>query len=215
MISPHAGPNLQLGDATDSEVGVRVDVPANDRVEVRLPAATANAGTARLQFAATAGDYADAQQVELPVYTPATTEAFAAYGTLDEGAVVQPIARPEGVYPQFGGLEITTSSTALQALTDAVLYLNAYPFECSEQIASRVMGIAALRDVLSAFQAEGLPAPAELEAAISRDILKLEAIQNPDGGWPVWTRGAESIPFYGIHVAHALQRGRGQGLPGF
>ncbi len=206
------GTNLQLSDATDSEIGVRVDVPANDRVEVRLPAATVNAGTARLQFAATAGDYADAQQVELPIYTPATTEAFAAYGTLDDGTVVQPIARPEGVFPQFGGLEITTSSTALQALTDAVLYLNAYPFECSEQIASRVMGIAALRDVLSAFQAEGLPTPAELEAAVSRDILKLEAIQNPDGGWPVWNRGAESIPFYGIHVAHALQRAEDKGF---
>ena len=40
--------------------------------------------------------------------------------------------------PGFGGLELTTSSTALQALTDAVLYLVAYPFECAEQLSSRV-----------------------------------------------------------------------------
>ncbi len=44
------------------------------------------------------------------------------------------------VFPQYGGLEINTSSTALQALTDAVLYLVDYPFECSEQLASRDSG---------------------------------------------------------------------------
>ena len=82
---------------------------------------------------------------------------------------------PTNVFTQFGGLEITTSSTALQALTDAVLYLVAYPFECSEQLASRILAVAALRDVLTAFQAEGLPPPKEIEAAVARDIARLQA----------------------------------------
>ena len=188
--------------------GFRFNVPANDRREVRFPAATVNAGTTRLQMAAASGAFADAAQAELPVYTPATTEAFATYGVVDAGAVVQPVATPSGVFPQFGGLEISTSSTALQALTDAVLYLQVYPFECSEQIASRVMSVAALRDVLTAFQAEGLPSPEEMERAMRRDIERLQAMQNDDGGWPVWTRGKPSVPFYSIHVAHALQRAR-------
>ena len=194
------------------EPGLRVIVPANDRVEVRFPAATANAGATRLQVAAASGAYADAQEMELPVYTPATTEAFATYGVVDEGAVVQPIATPADVFPQFGGLEINTSSTSLQALTDAVLYLTSYPYECSEQIASRVLGISALRDVLTAFQAEGLPDPAELDRSVERDIARLQSLQNADGGWPVWTRGKESVPFYSIHVAHALQRAEMKGF---
>ena len=124
-------------------------------------------GTARFQVAAVSGAFADAATVELPVYTPATTEAFATYGVVDEGAVAQPVAAPgDDVYPQFGGLEISTSSTALQALTDAVLYLASYRFECSEQLASRILAVAALRDVLTAFSAEGLPSPAEMEAAV-------------------------------------------------
>lgn len=77
---------------------------------------------------------------------------------------------PQGVFAQYGGLEINTSSTALQALTDAVLYLVQYPYDCSEQIASRLLAIAALRDVLSAFQAEELPDPVELEAVVEQDI---------------------------------------------
>lgn len=188
--------------------GQRVTIPANDRVEVRFPAVTDRAGTARVQIAATSGDYADAATVELPVYTPATTEAFAVYGVVDEGALAQPVAAPQDVFPQFGGLEINTSSTALQALTDAVLYLTSYPFECTEQLASRILGVAALRDVLSAFEAEGLPTAEEMQAAVQRDIERLQALQNDDGGWPIWQRGDESVPYYSIHVAHALQMAR-------
>ncbi|MBN1451792.1 MAG: hypothetical protein JW963_12320, partial [Anaerolineales bacterium] len=194
------------------EAGLRVSVPANDRIEVRFPAATDRAGTARFQVAAVSGPYADAANVELPVYTPATTEAFATYGVIDEGAIVQPVSKPQDVFPQFGGLEIQTSSTALQALTDAVIYLVNYPYECSEQYASRILGVAALRDVLTAFEAEGLPSATEMETAVTRDIERLQGLQNYDGGFPYWRRGQESIPFNTIHVAHALARAEQKGF---
>ena len=184
--------------------GLRVSVPAHDRVEVRFPAATMTAGAARIQVAAVAGAYADAATLEFPVYTPATTEAFAAYGVIDAGAAVQPVAAPSGVFPQYGGLEISTSSTALQALTDAVLYLVSYPYDCSEQLASRILAVGALRDVLAAFQAEGLPSPAEMETAVQRDIETLQGLQNEDGGLPYWRRGQDSIPFNTIHAAYAM-----------
>src|SRR6185503_6447556 len=99
------------------------------------------------------------------------------YGVVDQGAVAQPVQVPRGVVKDFGGLEITTSSTALQGLTDAVLYLVKYPFECNEQIASRVLAIAALRDVLRAFEAEGLQKPEVLEAAMARDLDRLVELQ--------------------------------------
>jgi uncharacterized protein YfaS (alpha-2-macroglobulin family) len=200
--------NLNLTDAA----GLRVTVPSDDRIEVRFPSTTDMAGTATIRIAAVSGVNADAAQVELPVYTPATTEAFATYGVLDEGAVIQPVGSPSDVFPQFGGLEIQTSSTALQALTDAVLYLVAYPFECTEQLSSRILGVAALRDVLTAFDAEGLPSPEEMEAAVQRDITRLEAMQNYDGGWPSWRRGQESVPYNTIHAAHALQRAELKGF---
>ena len=195
--------NLELSGSQ----GLRVAVPARDRVEVRFPATTLSAGTARYQVAAVSGAFADAASGELPVYTPATTEAFAVYGVVDEGAVAQPVAAVgDSVFPQFGGLEITTSSTALQALTDAVLYLVSYPYECSEQLASRILAVSALRDVLEAFSAEGLPSAAEMQSAVERDIARLQKMQNDDGGFGYWARGRESIPFNTIHAAHALYR---------
>ncbi len=195
-----------------STAGLQVSVPAHDRVEVRFPTATRLAGTARIQLAAVSGSYADAASVELPVYTPATTEAFAVYGVVDQGAVAQPVMAPSNVFPQYGQLEISTSSTALQALTDAMLNLVAYPFECSEQLASRVLAVAALRDVLTAFQADGLPSPEAMQAAVQRDIERLQGMQNDDGGFPYWRHGFPSIPFNTIHAAHALYRAGQKGF---
>lgn len=192
--------------------GRRLTVPANDRVEVRFPAAAQRAGTARFQVGVSAGRFADAAELSFPVWTPATTEAFATYGTLDQGAVVQPVQAPPHVVPQFGGLEVTTSSTALQSLTDAVLYLVAYPFECSEQLASRVLAVAALKDVLAAFEAEGLPPRDELLAAVDRDLARLRSLQNDDGSFGFWQRGDRPWPYLGVHVALALERARAKGF---
>jgi uncharacterized protein YfaS (alpha-2-macroglobulin family) len=192
--------------------GRRVRVPANDRVEVRFPASASRAGKATFQVGAMSGRFADAAQVELPVWTPATTEAFATYGELDaSGAIVQPVKAPSNVFKQFGGLEVQTSSTQLQALTDAVLYLVAYPYECSEQLSSRVLAVAALRDVLTAFKAEGMPKPEEIKAAVARDIERLKGMQNDDGGFGFWRRGDQDWPYLGIHVAHALTRAKEKG----
>ncbi len=199
------------GSERISTAGRRATVPAGDRVEVRFPAAAQMAGTARFQVAAAARRWSDAASVELPVWTPATSEAFATYGEIDAGALEQPVRAPDDVWPQFGGLEVTVSSTQLQALTDAVLFLVDYPFDCNEQIASRLLAISALRDVLAAFDAEGLPPAEELEDSVKRDLERLGARQNSDGGFSFWRRGDRSWPYLSIHAAHAMARAREEG----
>ncbi|MBX3226012.1 MAG: hypothetical protein KIT84_29445 [Labilithrix sp.] len=199
--------------ATNATIGEpsakRVKIAPNDRVEVRFDAATVKAGTARFQFGVASGGFSDASQIELPVYTPGTTEAFATYGEIDDGAMAQPVKMPPGVFPQFGGLEITTSSTQMQALTDAFIYLVKYPFECNEQLASRVISIAALRDVLGAFKSKDLPPPAALEASMKDDFAKLKRRQHYSGGWGFWQE--QPWPYLTIHVAHSLVRAKEKG----
>lgn len=186
--------------------GRRVTVPANDRVEVRFPVGTVAPGTARFQIAAAAGTKTDAAEVSLPVYTPATTEAFATYGVIDSGAIAQRVKAPADVIKTFGGLEVTTASTQLQELTDAMIYLYNYPYECSEQISSRIIAIAALKDVLAAFETKDLPSPQEMRDAVARDLKRLQGLQNDDGGFDFWRRGTRSVPYVSVHVAHALVR---------
>ncbi len=192
--------------------GKRVTIAANDRAEIRFPVAADKAGTAHFQIGATSGKLADAAEFEFPIYTPVTSEAFATYGTTDEnGAIVQPISAPKDVYLQFGGLEITTSSTQLQELTDAFLYLQNYPFECSEQIASRILSVAALRDVLQAFDTKDLPSKTDIETKMKSDIERLQKLQHGDGGFSFWRSDDRSLPFVSAHAAHALARAAKKG----
>ncbi len=204
--------------ATNAELtnggGRRVTIPANDRAEIRFPVSAMKAGTARFQIAVTSGKFSDAAEINLPVWTPATTEAFATYGTTDRnGAIVQPVEAPKDVFEQFGGLEVTTSSTQLQELTDAFIYLQTYPYECSEQVASRMISVAALQDVLKAFKAKEMPTDAELKARFARDVEILKSRQNDDGYFGLWKKDGEryKFPFVTAHVAHALVLAKAKG----
>ncbi|MDI1240617.1 MAG: alpha-2-macroglobulin family protein, partial [bacterium] len=197
-----------------SSSGKRVLVKANSREEVRFPVTTVKAGTARFQIAFSSGSFTDAAEISLPVWTPATTEAFATYGTTEEnGAIIQPVQTPGDVYPQFGGLEVTTSSTQLQELTDAFIFLATYQYACSEQISSRMISIAAMKDVLSAFKAKEMPDADALARQFARDIEILQSRQRNDGSFGLWKRDREryEYPFLTIHVAHALALAKAKG----
>jgi hypothetical protein len=202
--------NAALGDGR----GRRVEVPARDRVEVRLPITTRAPGRALLQVAAQGKHGADAAQLDLPVWTPGTDEAFATYGSLaGEGAIAQPITVPADAFVEFGGLEIGTSSTQIAALTDAVLYVDDYPFDGSEQLASRIITLLALRDVLAAFAVAGAPTAQEARIRARDAAQRLLQLQNGDGGFAWWQRGDESAPYNTVHALHALVRARAAGVP--
>ena len=153
---------------------------------MRFPVSTVKAGTARFQIAVDVRKFQRRRRDLAARWTPATTEAFATYGTTDQnGAIMQPVQTPGDVFPQFGGLEVTTSSTQLQELTDAFIYLTNYPYACSEQISSRMISIAAMRDVLSAFKAKDMPYGEELDQ-IFRPRYRDTAIA-PAGRRQLWS----------------------------
>jgi hypothetical protein len=190
----------------DDPAGRAFSVPAGDRVEVRLPAKTKKSGESTVQFAVASGGWGDAAEVTFPVWTPATTEAFATYGTIDKGAISQPVSMPSDVIEQYGALKLSTSSTALQALTDAFIYLIDYPYECAEQTASRIISAAALAPVLDAFDAEGLPEKDELDEKMQSWVERLVKLQRNDGGFGLWRYNGNDYPYASVHAIHALYR---------
>ncbi|CAM2007870.1 Ig-like domain-containing alpha-2-macroglobulin family protein [Acanthopleuribacter pedis] len=192
--------------------GRRFTVPANNRVEVRFPAQTDRAGEAFFRIAVRAGELTDAAMVTVPVWTPATSEAFAVYGEIDgELNLGQALKLPANAFTEFGGVDVATTSTALHMLEDAVMYLYDYPFECAEQRASRVMSILASKDMMQAFGAD--LDEAALAARVEDDFKHLAGIQNGDGGFGYWYRGEKSSPYVSIHVGHAVARALRQDVP--
>ncbi len=203
---PEAGPaGAASGLDTAHLSGGTVIVPPNDRVEVRFPMVTEDDGTAKIDVAASSEAYSDAANVNLPVYTPATTHAFAAYGQIDEGGAEQTYELPKDVYDQIGGLELSTSSTALQSLTDAYIYLHNYSFACSEQLSSRILATVALQNVLAAFNKMTATEIAAVKSRTQEELNELGKRQNYDGSFGLWKQNeSHTWPFLTVQVTRAL-----------
>ncbi|KAG2394211.1 hypothetical protein C9374_003975 [Naegleria lovaniensis] len=208
---------LELLDT--SKRGLKVLIPALQRAEIRFPMQAIQVGVAKFQVGVSVSDsfinFSDAVEKEVRVFTPATTEAFAVYGEMDDTCnVFQPVKTPGNVYTQFGGLQITTSSTALASLTDSFLYLYNYPFDCTEQLSSRVLSIVALKDVLYAFKVKDMPSESTLLKKLENMLSILYGRQHPNGGYGWWTysNGCETSPYLSCHVGHAFARAKKAGF---
>jgi uncharacterized protein YfaS (alpha-2-macroglobulin family) len=200
--------NLKLIDL--EMAGLKVKIPSLKRVELKFPMETENNGTARFQIGVNVmngGNFSDAVEKEIPVYTPATEESFATYGEMDNNTnLMLPVKTPANIFEQMGGLQITTGSTALQALTDAFLYLVHYKFSCNEQIASRIISIITLKDVLKAFKAEGIPSEEKLSEYMTQGLNELYKNQLPDGSFSFWKDSNVVSTYVTVHVAHCFAR---------
>ncbi|HNC45993.1 MAG TPA: hypothetical protein PLU80_17630, partial [Acidobacteriota bacterium] len=139
------------------------------------------------------------------------TETFATYGELQAGTLQLSLTIPTDARPEFSQFEMTISATQLQTLTDAVLYLMDYPYGCTEQLASRILAITALQEVLTELRAPGQPTPEAYQTQVAADLDQLETVHNLDGGFGFWSRSEKPLPFLSIHVAHALIRAKQAG----
>ncbi|CAF1038277.1 unnamed protein product [Rotaria sp. Silwood1] len=204
---------LLTSQTNQQAVGYSIVLQPSKRTALTFPLSTIHSGTARFQFIVstvkneTCAQFGDAIELSLPIFTPATSEAFATYGDIcEEEVVLQPVETPKNVIPQFGELSITTSSTALASLTDAIILLYTYPYECTEQLSSRLLGIQALWDVLQAFHCKDLPDVSVLKTKLESDLNTLKGRQYSNGGFGYWTNRNDSYadPYMSVHVAHCL-----------
>ena len=187
-----------------TRTGQPVKVPANDRVEVRFPVKTDAGHRAPTGSVATHGPDSDAAETRLPVYTPVTTEAFATYGTIDNGAIAQPVKTPTGVVPHSAGSRSTRRPPRLQALTDAVVYLVDYPYESADVYVSRII---AAHVVARRVRRVRRARRAEHDAsgrAHQRRHQGVDRVQNNDGGFSTWTQGGDPQPYISVEAADAV-----------
>jgi hypothetical protein len=155
-----------------------IEIAAGKSHLVRFAARAIAAGVARVKIAA----QSDAVELALPVLEPISSETFAAYG-VTEGAMQVPLALPQGVLRDRGGLQISLSSTALSGLQDAGRYIVEYPYECVEQTSSRLIALVALRRA-------GIDVPNYAER-LKAAVRRLQVLHLPSGGFSFWPGGDE------------------------
>jgi uncharacterized protein YfaS (alpha-2-macroglobulin family) len=195
-----------------AERGFKVKVPSHEAREVRFPVQVKRAGRALVQVGLRdpSSKQTDAVQQSLPVYLPATIEAYAQSGSFESKAVSLPVESPNGVEPGIGGLEVRLSSSRIQSLEEVWNNLMDYPFDCSEQVASKLLAFAALKPLLGDFLP--IAAISEWEARIPDQLGVLSRRMRPDGSFNFWGTAESGEPYITVHVAHALVRAKRAGV---
>nr|PZN28832.1 MAG: hypothetical protein DIU78_01695 [Pseudomonadota bacterium] len=189
------------GLALEGEPVRRVRVGANTSEEVRFELRAPRSGNAVLRFDVESGAEKDAVIVERRVVPAAAIEATALSGSTD-AAIVERLGNLSGLRPDVGGLEVTLAPSALAGLERAAAELSAYPYDCTEQVASRLVPFVVAEQSSLARPGE---APPKSEGALVRALV---ARQRGDGGFGFFADANESHPWvsaYALWVLHAAR----------
>lgn len=161
-------------------------------------------GTNTLTF--TAADSAkdgDSITIPLPVVAPVfiQKQGFVGIGSKDFT-----LNRFSDTNTNDSELTLFLSPTIIGTLPQSLSSLMLYPYDCSEQTATKV---------LAALISKTLPGvdvkdKEKLDTLIKKGIERLGKLQNSDGGWDWWEEGS-SLPFLSEYVGEVLVEAKKQG----
>ena len=170
---------LSLAPLQGQEVRFRVHAPTAGQAQVRWQA------TAK---AAHQPDAVDAVEEPLEVRTLRTLETVASWAQVT-GNRLDMLQKPEDIAADRGGLTVAVSGSLAVGAQVAISALTDYPFECTEQLASRLQALLAL-EVLRGDDKSPLPELAgEPKALAQKWLERIEARAHFDGGLSLWEGG--------------------------
>lgn len=198
---------VTLAGAATAKVSLTPGAPAETRFSVRAD----RAGAAQLTFRATQGKLTDAMTLAREVMTPMVPESAAIDGQTSDAAA-EALGDLSAIRPDFGGLEVSLSTTPLAGLADGIEQLIQYPYGCTEQTVSRLVPLLALRDLAESL---GASLPGKASTAVTESVAKLLTHQRKDGGFGLWRESAHSTPWLTAWAMWGLgeARRRGSSVP--
>ena len=179
----------------------RVQIDAHQALEVRFATRAAAVGEARFTFHARAAGERDDVKVARNVLSPSPVETMAVAGSSEQASVREQLSPLTGLRADVGGLDVTLASTVLTQLEQPARALLAYEYGCSEQLASRLIALAALKQLERPL---ALRDPA-LSRTASELLSQLERHQREDGSFGLWRADdATPGPLSAFLTAYAL-----------
>lgn len=202
------GTGFKLLDSSDEK---RVKIESNSSSEVYFRVKTLWPGKARFRFSGYMGQETDSvEPPPLEVHVPVSSEATATYGSTEKG-VIQPVQAPGKIMKNFGGLDIHLSSSALTGLQDAVIKLMDHEYDCAESIASRLIPLITLKDILTDFHIAKIGSIEKQKRMGQRLINKLIGHQNYEGGFSYWPGHYYVSPYVSVFSTWVLYMAKLQG----
>jgi uncharacterized protein YfaS (alpha-2-macroglobulin family) len=182
-----------------------IQLPANGNVEVRWAMRAPTPGKATFAFQATTGKEHDAVTITRDVEVPLSPESVALYGDTTRTDIEQ-LGDLSGMRSDVGGLDVRLASSALVGLDDGVEQLLEYPYGCTEQLSSRLVPLVALRTLAKDY---GIALPENVGPVVNETVAKIEANQQPDGGygwWPDSKRSDAWLTAYAVWTLATAQK---------
>ncbi|MCL2824682.1 MAG: hypothetical protein FWD57_11885, partial [Polyangiaceae bacterium] len=203
-------------DVTVSALGVEMIGESTQRFEldtmhsreVRFRFCANSVGEAKFKFHIKGGGKDDALEFAVPVKSPAVLETVALYGSTNT-ASGEKLGDLSGMRTDVGHLSISLASSALVGLRANLEYLTQYPYDCSEQLASRLLPLVPLR-ALSEFYSIRIP---ENTSSIAATIIaKLIRRQKRDGGFGIFDGSTTSHPWVSAYLLWNLSLANKEGI---
>jgi len=167
---------------------------------VRFPVEITEPTRVKLELSAEAFDERTGQTLasdrvwlERPVRAPLAWEVVATSGVV-AGKVKERLGELSAMRPDVGELEVKVHQSLVGGAAFSLERLAAYPHRCTEQLASKVIGLVA--EQLLSGKSDKAPITEDLEAILAR--------QRADGGFSLWPEQSRSDPWSSIHASRAL-----------
>ncbi len=191
------------GVVASGPVKRRVTLPKNGSVEVRFPVKANAAGQATFEFSAQAGPVVDQVRVTRKVEQPLRWLTAAAYGSTDKSAAIA-LGDLKDFRKDLGELSVTLSSSALVGLRSVFDDLSAYPYGCTEQLASQVLPLLAAPKLAEQQQ---FKMPAKQADSIDDALGEIAKRQKGDGSFGYWEDDPQGHSWLTAYALLALDQG--------
>ena len=194
---------------SDKSIDTTISSGADATVHFRVRAKPI-LGDATMTIGASAGDKHASYTLDMSI-RPASPYVT----TVTSGYVKKSIARSvkadvaldRKMYPDLRSIEVSASSFPLGLAYGLIHYLQTYPYGCTEQLVSEAVPAV----VFGSRPEFGLTGDKPAKA-IAHAFATLEARQNAEGAFGLWSSGPDVVPFINAYATHFLLEAREHGF---
>jgi len=185
-------------------------VGARGRAKAAWEVQASGDAQAMVRLTASGNGLTDAVEQTIPIKRPLAAETVATAGQV-ETRLVEKIVIPAAADITAGGLRLALSPSLAAVSRDGLKFLESFDYECSEQTVSKFFPNVVTYLALQRLGIEHQDLRQGLEANVPRQVQRLYALQNKDGGWG-WWGGEESRPVLTAYALLALHMAREGGF---
>ncbi|MFN8482775.1 MAG: Ig-like domain-containing protein [Anaerolineae bacterium] len=189
---------------------VSVSLPARGKAVVGWDARVGDVPKAGVMMAVAGSGLNDSVAVDIPVARATTPETVGSAGVATDAQRAEEVVRvPADAAPGQGNLTVSVAPSVAAVTQQGVSSLRAYPWEATENVASRFLSTAVATKAASSV-GQAVDA-AQVKTQMSNDLQKLYGARNLDNGWGWWP-GDTSNPFLTAYTLLALTAGQQNGI---